>query len=94
MMSLMKATAVKVLPLTAGVDVIANTQKTVLELASAIGVCYVVMTMIKNMGGGKKIALIGGLVLGVFVLAAIGSLDTLTDWFKQAWTATTGLPWK
>lgn len=93
MMNYITTGALQLLPLTAGVDVVSNVKNSILDIFSAIGLIIVGATLIKNLSGGRKIALIGGLILGVFVLAAIGSLDLLTEWFKKIFTNISGVQW-
>ena len=94
MMNLVNLSVGRLVPIVAGVDVITNVKNSVMEIIVAICGIIIAGHLLKNLGGGKKIALLGGLVIGIFVLAALGSLDTFTEWIKDGFSAMTGLQWK
>lgn len=94
MMNLVNLSVGRLVPIVAGVDVITNVKNSLMEIIGAVCIIIIGGYLARDLGGGKKIKLLGGLVVGVFVLAALGSLGTFTDWIKDGFSAITGLQWK
>lgn len=84
--------ALNLMPLTLA-NTLSTTKNSLLEIIGVVALVIVAAKMLPALSGGKKIAAIGMLVFGVFILAAIGELDTLIGWVKKGFTAITGLNW-
>lgn len=84
--------ALRVVPITVG-NALTTTKNNILEVIGVIALLIVAGQILPKLSGGKKIAAIGGLVFGFFVIALISDPYKAIGWIKSGFSWFTGLKW-